>query len=330
MTKNQFPLNSGFTAASTAEQVLEGIDLTGRNAIVTGGHRGIGLETTRALSQAGASVLVAVRQPDRAAAALAGIDRVEVGQLDLANPASIEVFSSRYRASRGALHILINNAGIMAGPLIRDARGYEQQFATNHLGHLQLTQALLPALRAADGARVVAVSSRGHRRSDIHWDDIHFVHDYDPMVAYGQSKTANALFAVELDRRHAADGIRGYSLHPGSIMGTNLAPTLGEDELRSMGVLDDAGRPVIDPDRDMKTPQQGAATSVFAATSPLLADIGGVYLQNCDIAPLEEDATPSAIDGPATGVSPYAVDPDSARRLWELSEQLLSPNEPNS
>jgi hypothetical protein len=133
------------------------------------------------------------------------------------------------------------------------------------------------------------------------------------------------LFAVELDRRWADDGIRGYSLHPGGIVGTNLTPSLTEDVLRSTGLVDDTGRPVIDPDRDMKTPQQGAATSVFAATSPLLADIGGVYLQNSDVAPLEESAVPAATDGPATGVMPYAVDPVSAQRLWELSEQLISP-----
>jgi NAD(P)-dependent dehydrogenase (short-subunit alcohol dehydrogenase family) len=325
VANKQQPLNSGYTAASTVEEVVKGIDLAGRNVYVTGGHSGIGLETTRALAGAGASVLVGVRQPDRAAAALAGIDRVEVDRLDLADPASVEAFAARYRASGCALHILINNAGIMAGPLVGDARGYEQQFATNHLGHFQLTQGLLPVLRAANGARVVAVSSRGHRRSDIRWDDLHFALDHDPMVAYGQSKTANVLFAVELDRRWVDDGIRGYALHPGGIVGTNLAPSLSEDDLRSTGLVDDAGRPIIDPDREMKTPQQGAATTVFAATSPLLADLGGVYLQNSDIAPLEQSSAPIAIDGPATGVMPYAVDPESAQRLWELSEQLISP-----
>jgi NAD(P)-dependent dehydrogenase (short-subunit alcohol dehydrogenase family) len=235
----------------------------------------------------------------------------------------VETFAARYRASRRALHILINNTGIMSGALHCDARGYEQQLATNHLGHFQLTQGLRSALRAANGARVVAVSSRAHRRSDIHWEDLHFTHDVDPLVAYGQSKTAVALFAVELDRRWARDGIRGYSLHPGGIVGTNLAPSFSSDDLRAMKVIDDAGRPIIDPDRDMKTPQQGAATSVFAATSPLLADLGGVYLKDSDIAPFEETSTPSAGEEAMTGVMPYAVDPDSARRLWELSEQLV-------
>lgn len=327
MTNKQHPIGTGFTAASTAEDVLKGIDITGHHVIITAGHSGIGLETTRALAGAGASVLVGVRHPDRAAAALADIDHVETDHLDLADPASVDAFAARYRATGRALHILINNAGIMAaGPLVLDARGYEQQFATNHLGHFQLTQGLLPALRAAHGARVVAVSSRAHRQSDIRWDDLHFAHGYDPTVAYGQSKTATVLFAVELDRRWADDGIRGYSLHPGGIVGTGLAPSLSDEDLRSMKLVDDAGQPIIDPDRDMKSPQQGAATSGFAATSSLLADLGGVYLQNSDVAPLEPSDTPISIDGPATGVMPYAVDPESAQRLWDLSEQLICGN----
>ncbi|HEX7824677.1 MAG TPA: SDR family NAD(P)-dependent oxidoreductase, partial [Mycobacterium sp.] len=260
MTQKQHPIGSGFTAASTADDVVAGIDLSGRNVIVTGGHVGLGLETTRALSKAGASVTVAVRNPDRAAPALEGIERVETSQLDLLDPTSIDAFAARYRDSGRPLHVLVNNAGIMGGPLVRDARGYEAQFATNHLGHFQLSNALLPALRAANGARVVELSSWGHHLSDIRWDDPHFERDYDGMVAYGQAKTANVLFAVELDRRWSGDGIRGYSLHPGGIVSTNLAPWLTEDDRRSMGLLDEAGQPVIDPERDMKTPEQGAAT----------------------------------------------------------------------
>ena len=329
MTQKQHPVGSGFTAASTADDGVAGIDLSGRNVIVTGGHIGLGLETTRALSNAGASVTVAVRNPDRAAPALEGIERVETSQLDLLDPTSIDAFAARYRDSGRPLHVLVNNAGIMGGPLVRDARGYEAQFATNHLGHFQLTLGLLPALRAAAGARVVELSSAGHRLSDIRWDDPHFNDDYDGMLAYGQAKTANILFAVELDRRWAGDGIRGYSLHPGQIVGTGLAPWLGDEELRSMGLIDDSGQPIIDPERDMKTPQQGASTSVFAATSPLLADIGGVYLKDNDIATLSASAMPvgdrfgsSPVDT-SGGVTPYAVDPESAQRLWELSEQLL-------
>ncbi|RVX45832.1 NAD(P)-dependent dehydrogenase (short-subunit alcohol dehydrogenase family) [Nonomuraea polychroma] len=337
MTHKQRPIGSGFTAASTADEVLKGIDLSGKNVVVTGGHRGIGLETTRALSKAGASVTVAARNPDRAASALTGIERVEASELDLLDPASIDAFVTRYLDSGRPLHILINNAGIMAGPLVRDARGYESQFATNHLGHFQLTLGLLPALRAAHGARVVNVTSGGHRLSDIRWDDPHFTTGYDDMgmLAYGQSKTANVLFAVELDHRWAGDGIRGYAVHPGIVIGTNLGPHLAEgeertpwlsdDALRAMGLIDDSGQPINDPDREMKTPQQGAGTTVFAATSPLLDDIGGVYLKDNDISPLD---TPRPInfgteEDIPSDVVPHAVDPDSARRLWELSERLL-------
>ncbi|TDD73536.1 SDR family NAD(P)-dependent oxidoreductase [Actinomadura darangshiensis] len=332
MTQKQHPIGSGFTAASTAGDVLKGIDLSGKNAVVTGGHVGLGLETTRALSRAGASVLVGSRDPDRAAPALAGIERVEVGRLDLLDPASVDAFAARYLDSGRPLHILVNNAGVMGGSLVRDARGYEAQFATNHLGHFQLTLGLLPALRAAHGARVVNVTSGGHRLSDIRWDDPHFTTGYDGLLAYGQSKTANVLFAVELDRRWAGDAIRGYAVHPGIVVVTNLGPARREDgagvsdaELRAMGLIDDSGRPVIDPGKEKKTPQQGAATSVFAATSPLLADIGGVYLMDNDISPL---GTPAPIvfgteQEVVSTVVPHAVDPVSAGRLWKLSEDLI-------
>jgi NAD(P)-dependent dehydrogenase (short-subunit alcohol dehydrogenase family) len=332
VTQKQHPIGSGFTAASTTDEVLEGIDLSGKNVIVTGGHVGLGLETTRALSKAGASVTVGSRNPDRAAPELAGIERVEIGQLDLLDPTSINAFTTRYLDSGRPLHILINNAGIMGGPLFRDARGYESQLATNHLGHFQLSLGLLPALRAARGARVVNLTSGAHRISDIRWDDPHFTTGYEPMLGYGQSKTANVLFAVELDRRWAQDGIRGYAVHPGVILGTDLGPSrsedgeaVTEDQRRAMGLTDESGRPIIDPDRGTKTLQQGASTSVFASTSPLLANIGGVYLKDNDISPLD---TPRPINFGAeqnipADVVPHAVDPESAQRLWKLSERLL-------
>lgn len=335
MTHKQHPIGTGFTAASTADDVLKGIDLSGMNAIVTGGHVGLGLEMTRALAKAGAQVTVGSRNPDRAAAAVAGIERVEVGRLDLLDPASIDAFATRYLDSDRPLHMLLNNAGIMGGPLVRDARGYESQFATNHLGHFQLTLGLLPALRAAHGARVVNATSGGHRLSDIRWDDPHFGTGYDGMLAYGQSKTANVLFAVELDRRWAEDGIRGYAAHPGIVIGTNLGPWLeagdqrtpwlGDDELRAMGLIDESGQQIVDPDGEKKTPQQGASTSVFGATSPLLADIGGVYLKDNEISPLD---TPKPINFGAeedipSDVVPHAINPESAQRLWDLSEQLI-------
>ncbi|MBF8186420.1 SDR family NAD(P)-dependent oxidoreductase [Nonomuraea sp. K274] len=331
MTHKQHPIGSGFTAASTADEVLKGIDLAGKNVVVTGGHVGLGLETTRALSKAGASVTVGSRDPDRAAPALAGIERVEIAQLDLLDPASIDAFAVRYLDSGRPLHILVNGAGIMGIPLTRDARGYESHFATNHLGHFQLTLGLLPALRAAHGARVVNVSSGAQRLSGIRWDDPHFTTGYDPILAYGQSKAANVLFAVELDRRWAEEGIRGYAVHPGIIAGTNLGAWMPEDQARAMnlamGLIDESGRPIIDPDNEKKTPQQGAGTTVFAATSPLLAEIGGVYLKDNDISPLNDDPSPVTFgaghDIPSSDVVPHAIDPKSAQRLWELSLQLL-------
>jgi len=334
MTQNiahkQHPIGTGFTAASTADDVLAGIDLSGKNAVVTGGHVGLGLEATRALAKAGASVTVGSRDPRRAASALAGIERVEVAQLDLLDPASIDLFAARYLDSGRPLHMLLNNAGIMGGPLTRDARGYEAQFATNHLGHFQLTVRLLPALRAAHGARVVNTTSGATRISGIRWDDPNFTTGYDGHLAYAQSKTANVLFAVELDRRWAQDGIRGYAAHPGIIIGTNLGSSMPADQVRAMqqatGLVDESGRPVIDPPSGKKTPQQGAATIVFAAASPLLAGIGGVYLKDNDISPLDDAADPNAQGADlirSQNVVPHSIDPDSARRLWEMSEQLI-------
>jgi NAD(P)-dependent dehydrogenase (short-subunit alcohol dehydrogenase family) len=331
MTHKQHPIGSGFTAASTADEVLAGIDLSGKNVIVTGGHVGLGLEATRALIKAGASVTVGSRHPDRAAPTLAGIEGVEIGQLDLLDPASVDAFTTRYLNSGRPLHILLNNAGIMApAERVLDARGYEAQFATNHLGHFQLTLGLLPALRAAHGARVVNTTSGATRICDIRWDDPHFATGYDGHLAYAQSKTANVLFAVELDRRWAEDGIHGYAAHPGIIVGTNLGSSMPADQVQAMqlavGLVDESGRPIIDPKSGKKTPQQGAATIVFGATSPLLADIGGVYLKDNDISPLDDAADPDAQGADLIrlqNVVPHSIDPQSARRLWELSEQLI-------
>ncbi|MFK5689422.1 SDR family NAD(P)-dependent oxidoreductase [Ornithinimicrobium sp. LYQ92] len=322
----QHPIGSGFTASDTAQDVLAGIDLTGRNVIVTGGHAGLGRETTRVLSRAGASVVVGARDPDRAAAGLEGIDGVVIARLDLLDPTSIEQFAARYRDAGRPVHILVNNAGRAPGELVRDARGYEAQFATNHLGHFQLTTALLPSLRDAHGARVVNVTSGAHRFSDILWEDPHFhVTEYSPGLAYAQSKTANVLFAVELDRRWAAEGIRGYAAHPGVVVGTGLNSAAGEDAHRSQGLVDESGRPVIDPRHGKKTLQQGASTIVFAATSPLLADIGGVYLKDNDISPLDDAPRPMSSLEPPSEVMSHSIDPLSAHRLWDLSERLLAP-----
>ncbi|MDB4942841.1 MAG: Short-chain dehydrogenase/reductase [Labilithrix sp.] len=329
MTHQQHPIGSGFTAASTADDVLAGINLRGKNAIVTGGHAGLGLAMTRALAKAGASVTVAARDVTRATGAVAGIEGVQVGQLDLADPASIDAFVAGWLASERPLHILIDNAAAVPSKTVaRDARGYELQFATSHLGHFQLTVGLVPALRAANGARVVVVSSGAHRFGEIRWDDPNFIHGYDSRKAYAQAKKANVLFAVELDRRYSSDRIRAYSAHPGVVVGTGLNSSAGPDALRAMGLVDEAGNAIIDPARGKKTPAQGASTIVFAATSPLLANIGGVYLTDNDVSALDDSARPLTADSVPTAATSSSVDPHAAQRLWELSERLLRPNMP--
>ncbi|MET9310586.1 oxidoreductase [Kribbella sp. NPDC003505] len=323
----QTPLGSGFTAASTTDDVLEGIDLHGKLAIVTGGYSGLGKATVRAFRSAGAEVVVPARDVERAAAELADVDGVAVERMDLLDRASIDAFADDFQRDGRPLHILVNSAGIMANPLTRDARGYESQFATNHLGHFQLTTRLLPALRKAGGARVVSVSSRGHRYSDVHFDDPNFERrEYAPYPAYGQSKTANVLFAVELDERERGNGIRAFAVHPGSII-THLARHSDRELLRQGGFLDENYEPIIDPARGLKTAEQGAATQVWCAVSPQLDGYGGVYCEDVDIATLHTSDVPDAdvlaVTPGAFGVLPYAIDRDNARRLWKLSEELL-------
>lgn len=304
-TALQRPLPSGFTARSTAAEVLHGIDLTGRTAVVTGGHSGLGLETTRALASAGARVIVPARDPARAQEALRGIRGVEVDFLDLSDLRTVASFSERMLASGRAIDILLANAGIMACPLTRVGPGWEAQFAINHLGHFALVNRLWPAL-ADGGARVVSVSSGAHAISGIRWDDVHFAadSDYDRWQAYGQSKTANVLFAVHLDALARDRGVRAFSLHPGSIL-TPLQRHLSHREMVDAGWIDEAGH-LADP--SFKSPEQGAATQVWAATSPRLDGLGGLYCMDADIAPGHE-------------VRAHATDPAEAARLWDLSAE---------
>jgi NAD(P)-dependent dehydrogenase (short-subunit alcohol dehydrogenase family) len=324
MERLQAPIGSGFGAASTATQVLNGIDLSGTTAIVTGGHAGIGLATSLALAAAGASVIVPARNPERARKALGGKRGVTVEAMDLLDPVSVETFADRFLARGQALHRLINNAGIMVGPLARDARGYEIQFATNHLGHFQLTAQLWPALRQAGGARVVGLSSAGHRNAPMDFDDLNFERrDYDEWTAYGQSKTANALFALELDERGQANGVRAFSVHPGRIL-TGLSRRLSRASLQEAGMMNGAGQPILDPSQNAKSPEQGAATALWAATSPQLNGLGGLYCENCDVAAGVE--APPALPGDvsmAQGVRPWAIDRVAAARLWTVSEALI-------
>jgi NAD(P)-dependent dehydrogenase (short-subunit alcohol dehydrogenase family) len=324
MTSKQVPLGTPFTPASTAADIVAGLDLTGREVVVTGGHGRLGREVTRALAAAGAAVTVAARDPRRAGAAVAGLPGVTVEQLDLVDPGSVEDFARRWTATGRPLHVLVNNAAVLFQPArTLDARGHEVQFATAHLGHARLTRALLPALRAAGGARVVTVTSGAARIGEIRWDDLDFATGYDPVAAYGQSKRANVLFTVELDRRYAADGIRAFAAHPGVVIGPGPFPPAAVASYRAQGLVDAAGRTVIDPAAGKKTAEQGAATLVFGAVSPLLDGLGGVYLKDSDVAPLDDEQRPLTADSIPADASSAMLDPADARRLWELTERLL-------
>jgi NAD(P)-dependent dehydrogenase (short-subunit alcohol dehydrogenase family) len=311
MTTPQQKIGSGFGAQSTAAEVVAGIDLSGKLAMVTGGYSGVGLETVRALVGAGASVVVPARRADHAREELQGIENVEVDELHLDDLDSVRAFAERFLASGRGLDLLINNAGVMASPLFRVGPGWEGQFATNHLGHYTLTNLLWPAL--SPGARVVELTSGAHRITGIHWDDLHFERDpYDKWQAYGQSKTANSLFAVHLDDLGAQQGVRAFAVHPGGIM-TPLQRHLSEEEMRAAGWFDEDGNVIV----DFKTPEQGAATTVWAATSTQLDGQGGVYCADCDIADVVE-----SIDPGGGGVMAHAVDREAAARLWDVSAEL--------
>ncbi|KAA5606383.1 SDR family NAD(P)-dependent oxidoreductase [Roseospira marina] len=317
MNTLQSPIRSPFGAASTARDVIEGIDLSGKVAIVTGGYSGIGLETTKAFANAGATVIVPARNVEKAEKALKGIGGVEIAALDLIDPTSIDTFAEQVLAVHHAIHLLVNNAGYIGLTLEHDARGYEAQFATNHLGHFQLTARLWSAL-VNGHARVVTVSSCGHAAGAIDFDDINFeTRGYDPMVAYGQSKSANALFSVWLDRLGQPHGVRAFALHPGGIVESGFTRDMPIEASIASGYRDADGKAIIDPQNNKKTPEQGAATQVWCATSPLLDGMGGVYCEDCNIA--------QAVPADCTellGVRPWAIDPSLAEHLWKVSEEM--------
>ncbi|MFJ5111205.1 SDR family NAD(P)-dependent oxidoreductase [Streptomyces sp. NPDC088551] len=303
------PLQTPFGFSSTTEDVLKGVTLTGRRAVVTGATSGLGTETARALAAAGAEVVLAARRPTAAAEAAAeiarttGNPRVSARALDLADLRSVRAFADAWT---GPLHILVNNAGIMALPeLRRTPEGRELQFGTNYVGHFALTQGLYPALAAAGGARIVSVSSLAHLMSPVVFDDFDFrFRPYEPWSAYGQSKTADILLAVGADRRWSGEGIRANALNPGAIA-TNLQQHTGG--LRT-------------PEHLRKTVPQGAATSVLLAASPLLEGVGGRYFEDCAQSPVAESS--GALG--SGGVAPYALDPENAARLWRTAEELIA------
>ncbi|WP_330175342.1 SDR family NAD(P)-dependent oxidoreductase [Streptomyces sp. NBC_01498] len=307
-------ITTPFDAESTAAQVVAGVDLTGRRAVVTGASSGIGVETARALAGAGAEVTLAVRDPDagertaRDIGATTGNRNLPVVPLDLADLASVARFTAGWR---GPLDLLINNAGVMYTPELRTPDGRELQFATNHLGHFALTTGLHPALAAADRARIVSLSSVGHLDQGIDFDDIDFRRrPFDTRLAYGQSKTAQVLFAVEATRRWAADGITANAVHPGAVL-SNLTRHMSQDDLDK----------AVASGYTFKSPEQGAATSVLVATWPGLDGVGGRYFEDC------EEALPQR-DGDRRGVAAHALDPVAAERLWQVSLDLLTPAGP--
>ncbi|MGP1351859.1 MAG: oxidoreductase [Parasphingopyxis sp.] len=319
---DQVPTDSGFPARTDGADVIKGIDLAGKTAIVTGGYSGIGLETVRALSDAGVDVVVPARNREKAEAALADIDGdVRIGDMDLGDIASVRRFADEMTDALDRLDLLINNAGIMANPETRVGPGWESQFGTNHMGHFALTIGLMPLLEKTPGARVVALSSTAHKISDIRWDDIQFESgDYDKWQAYGQAKTANALFANALSRRMRDSGGLAFAVHPGGIF-TPLQRHLPTEEQIALGWLDENGEPSELAKQGFKTPEQGCSTSLWAATSPKLEGKPGVYCEDCDIAAPTDTESPMAR---YRGVDAHACSDESAERLWAVSERLLA------
>ena len=313
----QEKLNTGFNATSTTSDVSKGIDLTDKVAIVTGGSTGIGLETVKTLSEAGATVIVPARNIEKARQNLQNIKNVEIEEMDLIDSDSITRFTDKFLASGRQLDLLINNAGIMFVPLRRNKQGIESQLATNYLAVFQLTASLIPALKKANGARVVNLSSQGHQFSPFNFEDPNFEErEYETLAAYGQSKTAINLFSLELDNLAKSSGIRAYSVHPGNIWGTELLREAPLEMLQNFGFYDEKGNPVQEVIASLKTIPQGAATTIWAATSPLLNNIGGVYCEDSNIAELALGQEMEA------GVKPYSLDETSAKRLWKLTQKL--------
>ena len=321
----QHPIGTGFNAQSTTTDVIKGIDLKNRIAIVTGGNAGIGLETTKTLAAAGATVIVPARDVEKARKNLDGIKNVEIEAMDFMQPASIDAFAEKFLASHRPLHLLINNAGIMWVPFRKDDRGIESQLATNYIGQFHLTARLWPALKQANGARVVNVSSLGHHMSAFDFEDPNFQHrTYETLQAYGQSKTASNLFALELDNRAKQFNVRAYSVHPGSIGGTELAREAPVELFQKMGFLDENGNLRPEVLASLKTVPQGAATTVWAATSTALNNTGGVYCEDGDIAELipSDPSIPAKAKLHESGVQQYSLDENNAKQLWDLTESM--------
>ena len=319
ISNDQKNLNSGFGAKSEPSEILDGINLSGKMAIVTGGYSGIGIETTRALSDAGANVIIPARRPEEAMVALDGIiPKDHIFEMDLSDLESIKRFTDLVKKNL-ALNILINNAGIMACPESKTSNGWDLQFAVNHIGHFVLTHELIDSMDQSSGARIINLSSTAHKFSGICWDDIHFSNSYDKWVSYGQSKTATSLFSIELDRRLKDKNIRSFAVHPGGIF-TPLQRHLQQEEMVAMGWLNADGSLSELAKAGFKSSTQGASTSLWAATSSQLDNKGGLYCENCDVANLAGGSPEERY----FGVRDWAVDPSEAEKLWHCTEKMLA------
>ena len=322
ISKLQKPLDSGFNSKTYADEITKDIDLTGKIAIVTGGYSGIGIETTRALINSGAEVIIPAKRSEVAIKNLEGIvSKENVIEMDLSDLNSVKNFTDGYKENFNRLDLLINNAGIMACPETRIGDNWESQIAVNHFGHFLLTKELMDMMAGNDGARFVSLSSSAHSLTGILWDDIHFLDNpYDKWMAYGQSKTASSLIAIEFDKLMKDKGVRGFSVHPGGIM-TPLQRHLQNEEMVTLGWMKEDGSLSDLAKNFFKTTSQGASTTLWCATSSSLNNIGGVFCEDCDIAKIKSEVDESMQR--YFGVADWAVDIDEASKLWELTEKTL-------
>ena len=323
ISKQQKPTNSEFHSKTNADEITKGIDISNKIAIVTGGYSGIGLETTRALVTAGAKVIIPAKRKEIACKNLEGIvPNEDIVEMNLENLNSVKKFTEDFKENFKKLDLLINNAGIMACPETRIGKGWESQFAVNHIGHFLLTKELMDTMAENDSARFVSLSSSAHSLTGMLWDDIHFQSNpYDKWMAYGQSKTASSLIAIEFHRRMVDKGVSGFSVHPGGIL-TPLQRHLQKEEMVALGWIDENGSPSEMAKNFFKTTSQGASTTLWCATSSSLNGIGGVFCEDCDIAKRKNEVDDSLQR--YFGVADWAVDTEEASKLWDVTEKMLA------